>query len=455
MEAPSDKSPPDDGAKPKRRISCLTILLCAAVALLVAYGLYSLWVRSETRKLSARVRQILAEEDARRPGLAEEDNAAPVYVQAFSLYARPKDYWKVYDREKPDPAAIAEHLAKNAACLTVLAQAAERRGCDFGPLEPFGDKRAHLEASIHELTRLSLLAARQQASGPSPTQALPLLSVVLRLIRDADGVHDLIVVYPRGWRSSCERDVCAELRAILGKSDPGAAALENLLGRIGEYLATRPGVSQLFQDCQRSALVLVEDMASGREASLPVFGEMPVVIHDRFRRNLWRASGAPLFEARRLEADMRRAAAAAAKPFPQARAELAVVDKSFNRYPFWAILRNMQGPHYIGPPQVLEVVLIRHTRGLAELHLARLALGCRLHRLKFGAYPEKLSDLREKFPEHFKQLPADPFTDKPFFYARTEKGCRIWSAGPDCRDDGGAAFDDNKETGDLVFELNN
>jgi hypothetical protein len=81
------------------------------------------------------------------------------------------------------------------------------------------------------------------------------------------------------------------------------------------------------------------------------------------------------------------------------------------------------------------------------LQLARLAVGCHLYRLKCGSFPEKLAELGDKLPEHFKAVAVDPFTDKPFSYRKTETGCIIWSVGRDGKDDGG-----DREK-DVVFEL--
>ena len=94
-------------------------------------------------------------------------------------------------------------------------------------------------------------------------------------------------------------------------------------------------------------------------------------------------------------------------------------------------------------------------RALARLSGARLALGCKLHRLKTGQWPQSLADLQKAFPERFKELPNDPFTGQPFVYKLTDKGCLVYSVGPDGKDDGGAAYDSKTRAVnyDLVFEL--
>jgi len=58
-----------------------------------------------------------------------------------------------------------------------------------------------------------------------------------------------------------------------------------------------------------------------------------------------------------------------------------------------------------------------------------------------------IRDRSKSFPEHFKKLPLDPVTTKPFNYKKATSGCRIWSPGLDLRDDGGTREDD------IVFEL--
>jgi hypothetical protein len=72
----------------------------------------------------------------------------------------------------------------------------------------------------------------------------------------------------------------------------------------------------------------------------------------------------------------------------------------------------------------------------AELRLTRVALALGAYKADRGAYPAAISELS---PAYLPELPADPFTDAPFIYARTADGYRLHSVGPNMKDDGGNA----------------
>jgi len=57
-----------------------------------------------------------------------------------------------------------------------------------------------------------------------------------------------------------------------------------------------------------------------------------------------------------------------------------------------------------------------------------------LYRQERGAYPKKLEELS---PTFIAELPLDDFSLRPFGYERKGNGYRLWSIGPDLKDDGG------------------
>lgn len=59
-------------------------------------------------------------------------------------------------------------------------------------------------------------------------------------------------------------------------------------------------------------------------------------------------------------------------------------------------------------------------------------------------FPDRLDDL---VPGWMASVPLDPYADAPLAYRRDGEACRIWSVGPNGRDDGG------KEPRDLVVRL--
>ena len=70
-----------------------------------------------------------------------------------------------------------------------------------------------------------------------------------------------------------------------------------------------------------------------------------------------------------------------------------------------------------------------------------------------GGFPESLDPITPAFIE---AVPADPYTGEPLRYKRTDKGCVVFSAGPNGQYEGGQARPDGsryRQEGDMVFRL--
>jgi hypothetical protein len=63
-----------------------------------------------------------------------------------------------------------------------------------------------------------------------------------------------------------------------------------------------------------------------------------------------------------------------------------------------------------------------------------VAFALAAYRADHGEYPVRLEHLR---PKYVSTLPTDPFVDQPFHYERQGTGYRLWSVGPNGRDDHG------------------
>ena len=59
-----------------------------------------------------------------------------------------------------------------------------------------------------------------------------------------------------------------------------------------------------------------------------------------------------------------------------------------------------------------------------------------------GRYPESLNDLEKE--GYSKQLPMDPFSDKPLVYRKTDNNFILYSVGHNFKDDGGQVYRDDK-----------
>ena len=76
-----------------------------------------------------------------------------------------------------------------------------------------------------------------------------------------------------------------------------------------------------------------------------------------------------------------------------------------------------------------------HASVLTTLRLARTALAIERWRL---AHHDNLPDaLAELMPAYLPTIPIDPFADQPLCYQKLARGYRVYSVGPDFKDDGG------------------
>lgn len=85
-----------------------------------------------------------------------------------------------------------------------------------------------------------------------------------------------------------------------------------------------------------------------------------------------------------------------------------------------------------------------------QRHL-QLAIALTLYHRETGKYPEKLGELTPKF---LPSIPLDLFNGKEIIYARTEKGYRFYSVGPNGRDDGGIRDEEDRtKADDILVEM--
>jgi len=87
-----------------------------------------------------------------------------------------------------------------------------------------------------------------------------------------------------------------------------------------------------------------------------------------------------------------------------------------------------------------------HFRGLAEARLTQVFLAARCYQLENGSLPKTLDELA---PKYIPEVPADPFSEKPFIYEPDAAPPRLLSVGPDQRPDAAGA----EEKDDIVLEL--
>jgi len=455
-----DGKPGEPGRKRGWLFGCAT----AALILVLVAGLgvlgWSWHLNRERERYCAEVRAQIEAYRAARPPVPEAENAAPLYVTAFGLCRSiPPQPRLGTPQNSFNPVSLRadfsslEHVAylkSNAPCLAALKKALARPKYDSGtgPDRGPGAVVPNLRG-FHNALQLLLMAARSAAQSGKPAEALELLGMALRLARDVN-VDELVGGFM--IQVAMEEMVAGTLERVLNESAPDAAALGKLAKKLDEHLAERNAATEALRGEKLMIITIAAQMMGGEVEFGPIprrpggaggtGGSGGVVVVG------WRLLGCDLRDARTLERHFDAAIAAAEKLYPRALDEFDALKPEELTVPGWAKLpETLLGTYRMALGQDAEI--------LARLELARLAIGCRLYRIRNGSYPAKLSELSAAFPKRFATLPVDPFSGKDFKYQQTKTGCKLWSVGRDRTDDGGGptTIPGTGELPDIVFEL--
>lgn len=102
-------------------------------------------------------------------------------------------------------------------------------------------------------------------------------------------------------------------------------------------------------------------------------------------------------------------------------------------------------------PAIEKAELKIHFR-VAHLRLLMIELALRSYRMDKGSLPRRLDELA---PAYLKTIPSDPFGGKPFVYRPETGSFKLYSVGPDGKDDGGVSLTRTSATpppGDLLTD---
>jgi len=120
-------------------------------------------------------------------------------------------------------------------------------------------------------------------------------------------------------------------------------------------------------------------------------------------------------------------------------------------------------PEVQGDPVLRKIAddfWLLHKRNVAEMRKVEarvvgceIVAGLKLYHLETGGFPESLGEL---VPAYLRDLPVDPYSGEAFRYSRTDTGARIYSIGPDLKDDlgrDGLRTGSGTMDGDFAFEI--
>jgi hypothetical protein len=385
------------------------------VALLVV--VHAVWGYVEARRLERAIAGIRAkgepasQADLKATNLPVEDaeNAGRFYSAALELTVpstrvmRPKNPFRVAHEAGPgreptadERSAVQAHLDANQAAFEMLDRGTTLPSCRFtwwkdDELPPFLPMRV-----LSDLSSLRVWDLAYRGQGRQALEAWLGLSRFLRifdgrvpliafLVRDAlldQLIRDTPLLLERG---ALDEEHLARLRETLGDLDRPRALTDALVGE-------RAWVAEMLTGSQL------------RRGQRPSFG---LSLDGPF----WKHETVGYMEAMQ-----------------------AMIDASRLPSPASLLAAKNIRPRGLGQRIALpslERALAHHAEVVARLRAARAAVDVTGYRLSHGGPPGPLAELAPPFDA------ADPFTGRPLFYRVEAEGFRVYSTGPDGRDDGG------------------
>ncbi len=343
-----------------------------------------------------------------------EPNAAPLYLQAFKIkpdiLLRPLKDWDAAEASRLRPL-----LAANPHYFALLEQASRIPKCafqknwdagtnlKFPELARFREAAYLLEARVEVQTRDGRLDDAAQS-------CLTVLRLADHAAQDPSLVSYLVSVAIQGIS-------IRELSRVFSAGDPTPATCRALYAELDKRRSLNP-LPASFQSERAFGLAAFDQVLnsppSRRLAHLPpssrALGKLPFYQDELYYLDR-----------------MNHYLLACHHPYPQARAEMLATVKEIDRYPkFCSIMTRMLTPIGAG-------VLSASYHHIALAGAAQIATAAKAYKATHGNYPASLHDLTKDGW----RLPADPFTRRPYHYAREGRGLAVWSVGPDLVDNHG------------------
>jgi hypothetical protein len=395
--------------------------------------------------------------------IIDRDNAAPLYKQAYEAMG-PRDGWpkEFVDFADPRPPRKPQDWKLNEplspqlrqvvrgwrSVVSLLHQAVSRPSyyVDRDYYRPTFTMPVDDREQIHTMAALLALDGREKEAGGDIHGAIQDIYTRLAMARHA-ATEPLTVALL--CSAGLERNALTSLEGLLERERVSAANLAAL--QIENGPSYRELLQRTFRMDEAMVLMTMYGVDSGRISldrtlyEISNGGQTPLIEHPTADsvfasvHRMFLLSG----ELDVLRRVYHQATDAVEKPYPEAKSlwERCQTQAKFDG----GIFTDTCFP--IGSNLIQAA-----TNADAARQVARLGVAAYLFREKNVRFPKELKEL---VPDFIPSLPEDPFGGKPMKLKRTDRGIVIYSVGPDMTDDGGTAFDREKQSGDIIFEVRN
>lgn len=376
----------------------------------------------------------------------ESENAAPLLLEAFELAEDEPDAWHegiTLEAYENDPfgqeeswyAELAAWVEKNEPALGKAREAGARPACRF---DLQWEKGIEMESpQVWGLLTISRLMRARAILAARDGDVDGAIATCAEMVRLAEiGLQDPLLIYLLA-RAAIVDQAVVTAQDVLTRGRAATGALRNLLSR----LSAVPGKEELHRMFvgERAFGYSAYDLVRREPAQLNLFSPM------EGNGNLGHGLLLRLIPDTVLELDsahylslLRRTIELAKLPYREARSDWSALEGELEDGPWYAVIAPMAIAAF-------PMVARRWTMHEARVEVARLGLSLELHVREHGALPATFADLPLSLPVD------DPFSDSPYVLKTMGDGeWRVYSVGPDGKDDGGVPLDDD-EQGDLVW----
>ena len=421
----------DDTRRRDKRFAVKTwhLILAILAVLIVLVGLYAVIRKGSVNRQLEALRAAgyptslaeLADYSKLPEGTA---NAAEVYLRAFATFVRPVDDVNIPylgaapspDRGKPlaEPMvkAIAQCLASNQQCLSLLHEAGGIPDCDYdwdGRMYTAGTSQW---GDLKHCAQLLVLEALYSAHAGDPNATIQCIEDGLRL---ADSLSRESVLIGYLVRVACISVALGGLERSLSLT----AYTDAQLRELGDAL-TATADSLDFTQAMIAERCLMIEMC--RNPALAAGGSGAGGTPPRFLGR-WGLDDVLDYMGKCVDASR--------LPPGQRLARFRAIEKEVEDLSFLHVMIKMTAP-------AMSRVAALDLRMRAHLDLTRTALAVERYRLATGKLPEALNAL---VPQYLAQVPIDPFDGQALRYRRTDPGYLLYDVGEDGQDNGGLERD--------------